>query len=95
MIKSWTDSRSRRFYEEGKTTKFRSLDIDAADELLSALDAATSLKDLSPLKSVGLHKLYGNRAGQWAMTVNGPWRICFRFKNGNAYDVQITDYHKG
>jgi proteic killer suppression protein len=70
-------------------------DIDAADELLAALDAATSLIDLSPLKSVGLHKLSGNRAGQWAMTVNGPWRICFRFKNGNAYDVEITDYHKG
>ena len=60
-----------------------------------ALDAATSLKDLSPLKSVGLHKLSGDRAGQWAMTVNGPWRICFRFKSGNAYDVEITDYHKG
>ena len=95
MIKSWADRRSRRFYEEGKTTKFRSLDIDAADELIAALDAATSLRDLSPLKSIGLHKLRGNRSGQWAMTVNGPWRICFRFKNGNAYDVQITDYHKG
>ena len=95
MIKSWANSRSRRFYEAGKISKFRSLDIDAADELLATLDAATSLKDLSPLKSVGLHKLSGNRAGQWAMIVNGPWRICFRFKNGNAYDVEITDYHKG
>jgi proteic killer suppression protein len=95
MIKSWANSRSRRFYEAGKISKFRSLDIDAADELLVALDAATSLKDLSPLKSVGLHKLSGNRADPWAMTVNGPWRICFRFKNGNAYDVEITDYHKG
>ncbi len=95
MIKSWANSRSRRFYEEAKISKFRSLDIDAADELLAALDAATSLSDLSPLKSVGLHKLTGDRAGQWAMTVNGPWRICFRFKNGNAYDVEIKDYHKG
>ena len=94
MIESWANSRSRRFYKERKISKFRSLDIDAADELLAALDAATSLNDLSPLKSVGLHKLSGNRAGQWAMTVNGPWRICFRFKNGNAYDVEITDYHK-
>lgn len=66
-----------------------------ADELLAALDAATSLRDLSPLKSVGLHKLSGDRAGQWAITVNGSWRICFRFKNGNAYDVKITDYHRG
>lgn len=95
MIKTWPNSRSRRFYEEGKISKFRSLDIEAADELLAALDATTSLHDLSPLKSVGLHKLSGNRAGQWAMTANGPWRICFRFKNGNAYGVEITDYHKG
>ena len=89
MIKSWANSRSRRFYEDGKISKFRSLDIDAADELLAALDSATSLSDLSPLKSVGLHKLTGGRVGQWAMTVNGPWRICFRFKNGNAYDVNL------
>ena len=58
MIMSWGNSRSRRFYEEGKLSKFRSLDIDAADELLAALDAATSLNDLKPLRSVGLHKPY-------------------------------------
>ena len=95
MIRSWANSRSQRFYEDGKISKFRGLDPDAADDLLAALDAAESLKDLSPLKSVGLHKLSGNRAGQWAMTVNGPWRICFRFKDGDAYDVEITNYHKG
>ena len=71
------------------------MDIEAAEDLLAALDAATSLKDLSPLKSVGLHKLIGDRSGQWAMTVNGPWRICFRFKDGDAYDVDITDYIRG
>jgi len=95
MIRSWANSRTRRFYEDGKISKFRSLDSDAADELLAMLDAAESLKDLSPLKSVGLHKLSGDRAGQWAMTVNGPWRICFRFEDGDAYNVEITDYHKG
>ena len=42
---------------EGKATKFRGMDIEAAEDLLAALDAATALKDLSPLKSVGLHKL--------------------------------------
>ena len=95
MIKSWANRTSQRFYEEGRITKFRGLDTDAADDLLASLDAAESLNDLSPLKSVGLHKLKGDRAGQWAMTVNGPWRICFRFKDGDAYDVEITDYHKG
>jgi len=51
------------------------------------------LSDISPLKSVGLHPLKGKRQGQWAITVNGPWRICFRFKDGHAYDVEIIDYH--
>jgi len=86
---------SQRFSEQGKVSKFRGLDIEAAEELLAALDAATSLKDLSPLKSVGLHKLTGNRKGQWAMSVNGPWRICFSCKRGDAYEVEIVDYHKG
>jgi len=95
MIKSWGNSKSKRFYEQGKATKFRGMDIEAAEDLLASLDAATSLKDLSPLKSVGLHKLTGDRSGQWAMTVNGPWRVCFKFKGGDAYDVEITDYHKG
>jgi proteic killer suppression protein len=62
---------------------------------LLALNVAKSLQDLSPLKSVGLHKLKGARRPQWAMTVNGPWRICFEFRRGDAYDVEIVDYHKG
>lgn len=70
------------------------MDTDRAIELLVSLDAATALTDLSPLRSVGLHKLTGNRKGYWAMTVNGPWRICFRFEDGNAWDVEIADYHK-
>ena len=95
MIKSWSSSKSRRFYEDSKVSRFRGLDMEAAEELLAVLDAATSLQDLSPLKSVGLHKLTGKRAGQWAMTVNGPWRICFIFKDGDAHNVEIVDYHKG
>ena len=92
MIKSWANSATRRFAEDGKN-KFSGLDEDLAMELLAALDAAETLSDLSPLKSVGLHKLSGDRAGQWAMKANGPWRICFKFEDGNAYDVEIVDYH--
>ncbi len=92
MIKSWANSLTRRLAEDGKN-RFSGLDEDAAHELLSMLDAATSLSDLSPLKSVGLHKLDGNRKGQLAMTVNGPWRICFEFRDGDAYDVEMVDYH--
>jgi proteic killer suppression protein len=67
----------------------------SSQRLLAVLNAATSLNDLSPLKSVGLHKLTGDRKGQWAMTVNGPWRICFEFRKGDAYNVDVVDYHKG
>lgn len=95
MIKTWANRATERFYTEGRSSSFRGLDIEAAQDLLAALRAARSLKDLSPLKSVGLHKFKGNRAGQWAMTVNDRWRICFRFKNGDAFDVEIVDYHKG
>jgi proteic killer suppression protein len=92
MIKSWANSATRRFAEEGKS-KFSGLDTDAAEDLLAALNAASALSDLSPLKSVGLHKLAGDRKGQWAIAVNGPWRICFRFSDGQAFDVEIVDYH--
>jgi toxin HigB-1 len=92
MIKSWANSTTRRFAEDGKS-KFSGLDIDAALDLLASLEAASGLGDLSPLKSVGLHKLSGDRKGQWAMTINGPWRICFTFKDGHAFDVEIIDYH--
>ena len=56
---------------------------------------ATSINDLSPLRIVGLHKLKGARQGQWAMKVNGPWHICFRFARGDAHDVEVVGYHKG
>ena len=62
---------------ESGKSRFRGLDTESALEL----------------KSVGLHPLKGNRRGQWAITVDGPWRICFRFKGGDAYEVEIVDYH--
>ena len=59
------------------------------------LGFARSLSDLGPLKSLGLHKLKGDRRGQWAMTVNDRWRICFEFRKGDAHEVEIVDYHRG
>jgi toxin HigB-1 len=94
MIRSWRNAATRRV-REGETKQFRGLDFAAAVDLLSALNVAKSLQDLSPLKSVGLHKLKGDRAGQWAMTVNARWRICFSFRKGDAHDVEIVDYHRG
>ncbi len=71
------------------------MDFEAAVDLLLALNVTNSLRDLSPLAGVGLHKLKGERKRQWAMTINGPWRICFEYRKGDAYNVEIADYHKG
>ena len=61
---------------KGAAEPIAGLDVEAAVDLLLALNISKSLRDLSPLASVGLHKLKGDRKGRWAITVNGPWRIC-------------------
>jgi toxin HigB-1 len=95
MIRSWRNAASRRVWEGERPNQFRGLDFAVAVDLLLALNVAKALQDLSPLRSIGLHKLKGDRAGQWAMTVNGRWRICFVFRKGDAHDVEIVDYHRG
>jgi toxin HigB-1 len=92
MIRSVTGSATRQFIEGGKS-RFNGLDVQLARQRLAELNAAPSLDAISPLKSVGLHKLKGDRKGYWAIKVNGPWRIVFRFEGGNALEVEIVDYH--
>jgi len=93
-IQSWRNAASRRLFETG-STNLRGLDIGRALRRLAELNSISRLDQISVLKSVGLHPLKGDRKGQWAITVNGPWRICFRFRDGHAYDVEIVDYHRG
>jgi addiction module HigA family antidote len=95
VIRSWRSAASRKFWQGERPNRFRGLDVGPAIDLLLALNVAEMLQDLSPLKSVGLHKLKGDRKGQWAMTVNGPWRICFEFRKGDAHNVEIVNYHRG
>lgn len=92
VITSFANRATERFATDGKT-KFTGMDVAKAMARLKVLHAATSLDDIPPLKSVGLHPLVGDRQGQWAMTINGPWRLVFRFKDGNAEQVEIVDYH--
>lgn len=92
MIVSFANRATERFAVDGKS-KFTGMDVARAMARLQVLNAAASLEDIPPLKSVGLHALAGDRQGQWAMTINGPWRLVFQFRDGNAEDVQIVDYH--
>ncbi|MBV8535637.1 MAG: type II toxin-antitoxin system RelE/ParE family toxin [Alphaproteobacteria bacterium] len=92
MIKSWKGAATRRLAEEGKG-RFSGLDVHKAMARLQLLDALQSIREIPALKSIGLHKLKGSRKGQWAMTINGPWRLVFEFRDGDAYHVEIVDYH--
>ena len=57
------------------------------------LDSATSLRDLAALRSNRLEALSGDRKGQHSIRINGQWRICFRWADDGAYEVEIVDYH--
>ena len=57
------------------------------------LDAAVALDDLRIPPGNRLERLRGDRAGQYSIRVNDQWRICFRWRNGDAHDVEIADYH--
>jgi proteic killer suppression protein len=92
VIKSWKDARTRRFADDGKSS-FSGLDVDKANARLQLLDAVASMKEIPSLASIGLHRLSGGRKKQWAMTINGPWRLVFEFMDGDAYNVEIVDYH--
>lgn len=64
-----------------------------AERKLQMLHRAFRLDDLKIPPQNRLEKLRGDRAGQWSIRINNQWRLCFRFDEGNAFDVEIVDYH--
>ena len=92
MIRSIKGSATRQFIQQGKS-KFADLDTDLTVRRIALLNAATSLNELGRLSSVGLHKLKGDLRAFWSIDLNGRWRLLFRFKDGDAFDVHIFDPH--
>lgn len=92
MIRSIKGNATRRFVETGKS-KFSGMDEGIARRRIAQLDAATSLGSFGRLNSVGLHKLTGNLKGYWSVDINGPWRLLFRFDDGDAHEVHIANTH--
>jgi len=60
---------------------------------LMQIDAAIRTEDLRLPPSNRLERLRGGRKGQWSIRINDQWRVCFRFEGGDAFDLEITDYH--
>lgn len=64
-----------------------------AERKLQMLHRAVRIDDLRIPPQNRLEKLKGNRKGAWSIRINDQWRVCFRFEDGNAFDVEIVDYH--
>lgn len=93
MIKTFADKHTYDLFVTGKSKKFQPDILKRALRRLENIDLATSLDDLKVPPSNRLHALKDDRAGQYAISINDQWRICFAFVDGEAYDVEIIDYH--
>ena len=94
MIQSFANSSAEHIWN-GKRTRKLPADIQSRGlAKLLLIDAAETLDDLKNPPSNRLHALAGDRAGQHSVSINMKWRICFRWNDGNAYDVEITNHYE-
>jgi len=93
VIKTFSDKHAYEFYITGKSKRLPADVLKRALRRLEYLNLASSLDDLNVPPSNRLHALKDDREGQHSISINDQWRICFRFKDVDAYDVEITDYH--
>jgi len=92
MIKGFRCGESEKVFLRLQSRKFAGIQRVALRKLL-VLDAAVSLEDLRVPPGNRLERLHTDRRGQYSIRINSQWRICFRWLNGDAYDVEIVDYH--
>jgi len=93
MIKSFKDKETERIFQRSFSRKLPNDIQRAALRRLMLLHAATELVDLRSPPSNRLEKLTGDRSGQYSLRINDQWRICFEWLDGDAYHVEIVDYH--
>ena len=93
MIKSFADRETQSLYLTGASRRLPPDVTRRALRKLEYVDLASRLDDLRVPPGNRLHALEGDRNGQYSISVNDQWRICFRFEDGDAHDVEITDYH--
>ena len=93
MIKSFADAETERVFRGLRSRKFPTQLWARGVRKLLLLNAAENLAELRVPPGNRLEKLKGRRAGQHSIRVNDQWRICLVWREGNAYEVEITDYH--
>ncbi len=93
MIKSFLDKNTEELFKRNKVKKLPSTILRVAYRKLVLVDAACSVEDLRIPPGNRLEKLSGNLSGKYSIRINNQWRVVFRWKDGNAYEVEIIDYH--
>jgi toxin HigB-1 len=92
MIRSFRDKRAERLFDGDRILEFQGF-ARQAEKRLRLLDAADSLHALRMLPSNRFEALKGDRAGQYSIRINRQWRICFEWRDDDAWLVEIVDYH--
>ena len=93
MIRSFADRATERLFHREPVRRLPSSLLRVALRKLVQLDAAATLEDLRVPPGSRLERLRGDRAGQHSIQINDQWRLCFRWRDGEAHDVAIVDYH--
>jgi toxin HigB-1 len=93
VIRTFKDEETRKIYQRQRSRKLPAEIQPVALRKLRMINNAISINDLRMPPANHLEKLKGNRAGQWSIRINDQWRVCFQWKESDAYDVEITDYH--
>lgn len=93
MIRSFADKETRDFFAGKRVRRFAGIERQAVRRL-QILDSATAIEELMLLPSNRFEALGGDRKGQYSIRVNDRWRLCFRFHDGEAQDVELVDYHR-
>jgi proteic killer suppression protein len=93
VIKTVRDKETARILERQRSRKLPAGIQQTAYRKLRYLNNARTLQDLKVPPANRLEKLRGDRAGLYSIRINDQWRICFRWRQGDAYDVEIVDYH--
>ena len=92
MIESFRHKGLKRLYEKGDRSGIGANMVSRVEEILTILEAAETIEE-ADIPGYRLHPLTGNLKGFWSVRVTGSWRIIFRFENGAAQDLDLTDYH--
>ena len=93
VIRSFRDRETEKVFERERSRRLPPDVQRRAHRKLLLLDAAETLDDIRVPPGNRLERLSGDRTGQRSIRINDQWRICFRWERGDAYDVEITDYH--